>query len=431
MNIVSNILSRQLKYIEPVLDRVLKKTMSRCSTWSKVEMGPADPILGVTVAFKADNNPKKMNLGVGAYRDGLGKPYVLKAVKKAEEKIANTPKEYSPILGNQTFSELAFSLAFGKEESANIKKKSVSMQSLSGTGALRVSSEFLKRFYSYPNDEPCIYIPNPSWGNHKAIFQTVGSPAKQYTYYNPENCGLNFDGMMKDLTAIPDKSVVLLHACAHNPTGVDISEEQWKEVSTLFKRKQLFPYFDMAYQGFATGNISRDAFAPRYFAQQGHELILCQSFAKNMGLYGERVGALHFVTNDASKVEAIASQLKLISRPMYSNPPIHGALIAATILADPTLYKEWEEEVKMMSERIFDMRTQLKENLIQLGNTRNWNHITNQIGMFCFTGLTKEQVLIMREKYSIYFTLDGRISLAGINSNNVLYLAKAIHDVTQ
>ncbi|XP_025226563.1 aspartate aminotransferase, mitochondrial isoform X2 [Theropithecus gelada] len=357
------------------------------SWWTHVEMGPPDPILGVTEAFKRDTNSKKMNLGVGAYRDDNGKPYVLPSVRKF-----------------------------------------VTVQTISGTGALRIGASFLQRFFKFSRD---VFLPKPSWGNHTPIFRDAGMQLQGYRYYDPKTCGFDFTGAVEDISKIPEQSVLLLHACAHNPTGVDPRPEQWKEIATVVKKRHLFAFFDMAYQGFASGDGDKDAWAVRHFIEQGINVCLCQSYAKNMGLYGERVGAFTMVCKDADEAKRVESQLKILIRPMYSNPPLNGARIAAAILNTPDLRKQWLQEVKGMADRIIGMRTQLVSNLKKEGSTHNWQHITDQIGMFCFTGLKPEQVERLTKEFSIYMTKDGRISVAGVTSGNVGYLAHAIHQVTK
>jgi len=299
------------------------------------------------------------------------------------------------------------------------------VQSLSGTGALRIMASFLGRFSS----KSIVYIPDPTWANHIPIMKDCGLQLKTYRYYNAENCGLNFKGMTEDINNAPDGSVILLHACAHNPTGVDPEPEQWKELSALLKRKGHFPFFDSAYQGFASGNTEKDAFPIRQFVSDGHLPAVCQSFAKNFGLYGERVGALNIVAATTTEAEAIESQLKILIRPMYSNPPIQGARIVATVLSDNELSQIWLKEVKLMADRIISMRTRLVKELKDNGSTKDWSHITRQIGMFCYSGLTPEQVDRLASEFHIYMTRNGRISMAGVSSKNVSYLAKAIHAV--
>lgn len=396
------------------------------STWAAVVAGPPDPILGITEAFKADKDPRKINLGVGAYRDENGKPYVLPSVQKAEKLVdsANPDKEYLPITGMADFAKLAAKLAYGADSTPFIENRISVTQSISGTGALRIGGAFLARHYPHTKT---INLPTPTWGNHTPVFRDSGLEVKPYRYFDKSTVGLDFTGLKEDLKNIPEKSVVLFHACAHNPTGVDPTPEQWREISEIVKAKSLFPFFDMAYQGFASGDTSRDAFALRHFVKEGHQVALCQSFAKNMGLYGERVGAFSLVTESPEEKARVDSQLKIIIRPMYSNPPIHGARIAGTILASPDLYAQWEQEVKGMAHRIIGMRESLYNSLTsQLKTPGDWSHIKSQIGMFSFTGLTTPQTKVLAEKAHIYMTTDGRISMAGLNNKNIDYFAESV-----
>jgi len=400
------------------------------SWWSGVEMGPPDPILGVSEAFKRDSNPTKMNLGVGAYRDDQGKPFVLPSVRKAENKIltSNLNKEYAPIGGEPTYGNLSADLAFGDGNSITGEGRNVSVQCISGTGSLRVGANFLAKHF--PGNKT-VYLPKPSWGNHTPIFKHAGLEVGSYRYYDPKTCGLDFAAACEDIKNIPENSIILLHACAHNPTGVDPRPEQWKELSQIIKDRKLYAFFDMAYQGFASGDVDYDAFAVRYFLEEGHNICLAQSYAKNMGLYGERAGCFTIVCQDKEEASRVNSQIKILIRPMYSNPPIHGARIVSEILSNAELKAEWLGDVKTMADRIISMRTKLKDGLAREGSTLNWNHITDQIGMFCFTGMTPEQVEQITKNHSVYLTKDGRISIAGISSTNVDYLAHAIHDVTK
>ncbi|KAH8555210.1 aspartate aminotransferase [Umbelopsis sp. PMI_123] len=401
------------------------------STWSAVPQGPPDAILGVTDAFKKDTDSRKMNLGVGAYRDDNGKPFVLSSVRKAEKIIAGNSldKEYAPITGLSDFTEAAGELAYG-EDSAAIKEKRLAItQSISGTGALRIGAAFLSRWYPHAKK---VYLPNPTWGNHIPIFGDAGMQVEKYRYFDKSTNGLDFGGMIDDLKNAPKNSVVLLHACAHNPTGVDPTQEQWDEIAQVVKDRDHFSFFDMAYQGFASGDCTRDAYALRKFVAGNHPVVLSQSFAKNMGLYGERAGAFSVVTADAEEKARVDSQVKILIRPLYSNPPINGARIVSTVLNTPELKQEWLGEVKLMANRIIDMRQKLKGHLENdFGSKLNWNHITDQIGMFCYSGLKPEQVDKLRDDWHIYLTRDGRISIAGISSHNVKYLAEAIHNVTK
>uniref|UniRef100_A0A8C2H2S7 Aspartate aminotransferase n=1 Tax=Cyprinus carpio TaxID=7962 RepID=A0A8C2H2S7_CYPCA len=402
----------------------------KISWWTEVQMGPPDPILGVTEAYKRDTNSKKMNLGVGAYRDDNGKPFVLSCVRKAEALITSKmlDKEYLPIGGLGDFNKACAELALGQDSEVLKSKRSITVQTISGTGSLRIGANFLSRFHTVARD---VYLPKPSWGNHTPIFRDAGMHLKAYRYYDPATCGFDFTGALDDISTIPEHSVIVLHACAHNPTGVDPRPEQWKELSAVIKKRKLLVFFDMAYQGFASGDIDRDAWAVRYFIEQGHNVLLSQSFAKNMGLYGERVGGFTVVCADAEEAKRVESQLKILIRPIYSNPPMNGARIASTILSTPELRSTWLEEVKGMADRIITMREMLVTNLKKEGSTHNWQHVIDQIGMFCFTGLKPEQVERLTKEFSVYMTKDGRISVAGVTSGNVGYLAHAIHQVTK
>ncbi|KAJ1663418.1 aspartate transaminase aat1 [Coemansia sp. RSA 1813] len=399
------------------------------STWAQVEMGPPDAILGITEAFKRDTDPRKMNLGVGAYRTDEGKPYVLGAVRKAEELLLakGLDKEYLPITGLAKFTTAASELAYGADSPA-LERLAIT-QTISGTGALRIGGAFLQRFHK---TQQTVYLPTPSWGNHAAVFRDCGLKVASYRYYDPATRGLNLGAMLEDIRALPCGSIVLLHACAHNPTGVDPTPAQWQEIQRVVEEREHVAFFDMAYQGFASGNADRDAAALRSFVASGKApVVLSQSFAKNMGLYGERVGTFSIVGADAGESDRLLSQVKILVRPLYSNPPLNGARIAAEVLTNNQLRTEWLGEVKQMADRIIGMRTALRSRLEELGSAQSWNHITDQIGMFCYTGLKPEQVDRLAKEFHIYLTRDGRVSVAGITSSNVNYLAESIHNVTK
>ncbi|GFS21691.1 aspartate aminotransferase, partial [Elysia marginata] len=348
----------------------------------------------------------------------------------AEQELlaADLEKEYAGIIGVAEFNSAAIKLALGEDSQVIKDKLNVTTQALSGTGALRVGANFFSKWYT---PSKTIWLPTPSWGNHTPIFKHAGMNVSSYRYYDPSTCGLDFNGAMEDIKKIPEGDIIMLHACAHNPTGVDPRPEQWQELSQVIKARKLFPFFDSAYQGFASGDTDRDAFSVRTFIKDGHQIALTQSFSKNMGLYGERVGALSIICSSAEEAARVMSQVKIIIRPMYSNPPIHGARIAAKILNTPALNKQWLVEVKGMADRIMSMRTRLQDGLKREGSSHNWQHITDQIGMFCFTGLNPQQVERLTKEFSVYLTKDGRISVAGLSSNNVDYLAHAIHQVTK
>ncbi|XP_058807544.1 aspartate aminotransferase, mitochondrial [Phymastichus coffea] len=400
------------------------------SWWSHVQMGPPDAILGVTEAFKKDQNPKKINLGVGAYRDDNGKPFMLPSVIKAEANLRSKvlDKEYSPISGNVEFCKHSINLALGDDNDVVPNGRNATVQGISGTGSLCIGANFLSHFFPGNKD---VYLPTPSWGNHAPLFKLAGLNVKSYRYYDPKTCGLDFQGVLDDINKIPEKSIILLHACAHNPTGVDPKPDQWAELCQLIKKKNLFPFFDMAYQGFASGDVMKDSLAVRLFVKEGHHIVLAQSYAKNMGLYGERVGAFSLIGADKDEASRTMSQIKILIRPMYSNPPINGARIVTEILGNTELKREWLVDVKGMADRIISVRTKLRDNLRNNGSTRDWSHITDQIGMFCFTGLKAPEVERLTKEFSIYLTKDGRISMAGVTSKNVEYLAHAIHEVTK
>ncbi|KRT80535.1 hypothetical protein AMK59_6739 [Oryctes borbonicus] len=400
------------------------------SFWSHVEMGPPDAILGITEAYKKDPDSRKVNLGAGAYRDDNGKPYVLNCVRQADQRLIDKQldKEYLPISGTAEFCERSIKLALGDDSQVIANGSNATVQGISGTGSLRIGAAFLNSFF--PGNK-VVYLPIPSWGNHTPIFKHARLDVKSYRFYDPNTCGFDFKGAMEDISKIPEGSIILLHACAHNPTGVDPNPQQWAEMSALIKKKNLFPFLDMAYQGFASGDINKDAAAVRMFVNDGHEIALAQSFAKNMGLYGERAGAFTVVTKSKEEAAKVLSQIKILIRPMYSNPPLHGARIVNEILGDKELRMEWLKEVKGMADRIISVRTKLRENLKKEGSSRNWQHITDQIGMFCFTGMTPQHVERLTKDFHIYLTKDGRISMAGVTSKNVEYLAHAMHQVTK
>lgn len=399
--------------------------------WSHVQEGPPDPILGITVAYNNDPSPAKVNLGVGAYRDDNGKPQILDCVKRATSRILNDPKEnheYLPIGGEPKFTRAAAKLALG-DNSAHIKEnRFTTVQTLSGTGALSVAGAFLERFYKGPKK---VYLPVPTWANHTPIFRDAGLDVGNYRYYDVPKNKLDFDGLTSDINSAPEGSIILLHACAHNPTGQDPSKEQWQTLLDIITKRKHFPLFDCAYQGFASGDCERDAYAMRLFADKGVNIGICQSFAKNFGLYGERVGSLTFLTSSAKEAKNMESQLKILIRASYSSPPKFGAKLVETILNDEELKQDFFVEVKEMADRIITMRESLVAELAKAGSKKNWDHITSQIGMFCYSGLTPEQVDRLSKEFHIYMTRNGRISMAGVTSKNVAYLAKSMHAVSK
>ncbi|KAH0614590.1 uncharacterized protein H6S33_000226 [Morchella sextelata] len=407
------------------------------SSFDAVPLAPTDPLFGLMAAYKADTFDRKVDLGVGAYRDDNAKPWILPVVKKAESILANDPNlnhEYLPIAGLPTFTSAAARLILGSDSPAIVENRVTSVQTISGTGAVHLGALFLAKFFPRPQDQK-VLISNPTWANHPQIFSNVGLASTTYPYFHPSTKGLDFDGLCSSLESSPEGSVVLLHACAHNPTGVDPTKEQWKRIAEVIRQKKHFPFFDCAYQGFASGDLDNDAWAIRYFVEEGFELCVAQSFAKNLGLYGERAGCFHFVSppspNAQDGIKRIASQLAILQRSEISNPPAYGARIANLVLNDEKLFAEWCENLSEMSGRIKSMRTALHDKLVELGTPGDWSHILKQIGMFSFTGLNEKQVLKLREESHIYLTKNGRISMAGLNTHNVEYFATAVDKVVR
>jgi len=406
------------------------------NTWSIIGSSLPDPILGLTVAYNANTNSNKVNLGVGAYRSNEGKPYMLDCVKVAQSRQLEKPIEYVPIDGLPDFIKASQKLAFGDELIDNIKVATV--QTLSGTGALRVGGEFLgiydqiKKYhqgYGYKNVK--VHLPKETWPNHYNVMSKANLITDTYTYYDKKINKINFGQMVNDIYKMKTGSVVLFHACAHNPTGTDLTIEQWKKLSYVCKKRSHIVWFDSAYQGFASGDLSSDSESYKIFIRDGHPIMLSQSFAKNMGLYGMRIGALHVVTSNQEEKTNVTDKLKTIIRPMYSSPPVEGARIVSEIVNDPLLNRLWISELKLMADRIGEMRVQLKSKLEAAGSTKDWTHITKQIGMFCYTGLNSEQVSKLINEHHIFLTSDGRISIPGLNTSNINYVAECIHQVTK
>ncbi|KAL4975837.1 pyridoxal phosphate-dependent transferase [Aspergillus desertorum] len=402
-----------------------------------VPSAPEDPLFGLAQAYRQDPSDKKVDLVIGAYRDDNAKPWVLPVVKKADDLIRNDPNlnhEYLPIKGLADYTAAAQKLIIGADSPAIAENRVCTFQTISGTGAVHLGALFLARFHP-ATPKPAIYLSNPTWANHHQIFTNVGFALANYPYFSPQTKGLDFDGMINALRSAPAGSIIILHACAHNPTGVDLTQEQWKEVAVVMRDRSHFPFFDCAYQGFASGDLVRDAWAIRYFVEQGFELCIAQSFAKNFGLYGERTGAFHFVSApgpEAVQSSAhIASQLAILQRSEISNPPAYGARIASKVLNDSELFAQWEDDLRTMSGRIAEMRKGLRQRLEEKKTPGSWNHITDQIGMFSFTGLSEAQVKVLREKWHVYMTKNGRISMAGLNSHNLDYFAEAVDSVVR
>ena len=391
------------------------------SLLASVPMAPSDPILGVTEAFVADPNPRKVNLGVGVYYDDAGKIPLLECVRHAEsERLKNVPSRgYLPIDGLAAYDRAVQELVFGSRQD-NI----VTVQALGGTGGLRIGADFLRRIS--PGAQ--LWISDPSWENHRQLFEAAGFTVNSYAYYDAKTHGLDFAGMQRALGALPAGSIVVLHACCHNPTGVDLSREQWSTVLDIVMSRGLVPFLDLAYQGFADG-LEADGYAARLFAGAMTPVFLSSSFSKSFSLYGERVGALSVVSASAEEASRVLSQLKRVVRGNYSNPPTHGGQIVASVLASPQLRSLWDRELGAMRERIKAMRKQLVEKIHARAPGTDFSFVLAQRGMFSYSGLSKAQVQRLRAEYSIYAIDTGRICVAALNSKNVDYVADAIANV--
>lgn len=404
------------------------KSDSKTSVWSQIKKYPGDPILGLNEDFRKDSFPKKVNLCIGSYKDEKGKPYILKCVKKALDKYVkdNVNHEYLPMGGDPEFCQNAINLAYKSD--FKYLNRIAAIQSLSGTGALKIGQRFISKFYPFKKK---IYFSSPTWPNHYAVAEGANLEIGNYRYYDSKTRSIDFDGMIDDFQKMENHSIILFHACAHNPTGSDLNHDQWNKVLQIVIEKEFLPFFDMAYQGFATGDMEEDAYAVRLFANAGINMILAQSFSKNLGLYGERIGCLSFLTQSEEEKIAIYTNLEKLVRAEYSNPPKFGAIIVNNVFSDEQLKKEWIEEVNMMGTRLKDMRIALKKKLEESGSKLNWESIVNQKGMFSYIGLSPEQCDRLLNEFHIYVEKHGRISFTGLNPDNLEYVAKAIHEVTK
>jgi len=393
------------------------------SILSGVQMAPRDPILGVTEAFNADPHPNKVNLGVGVYTDDAGKVPLLECVKRAEKlRMETAPhRGYLPIDGLAAYDSAVQVLVFGADSAAVRDKRIVTVQALGGTGGLRVGADFLRRF----DADATVWISNPSWENHRALFEAAGFKVEAYPYYDAKSRGLDFGAMTATLEKLPAGAIVVLHACCHNPTGVDLNSEQWGRVIEIVKARELVPFLDLAYQGFGDG-IEADGVAVRRFAEAMPFILVASSFSKSFSLYGERVGALSIQTASADEAARVLSQVKRIVRANYSNPPTHGGQVVATVLTTTELRELWEKELGSMRERIKAMRKALVDGIRARAPGADFGFVLAQRGMFSYSGLTKAQVDRLREEFSIYAIDSGRICVAALNTGNVGYVANAI-----
>ncbi|GAA0327119.1 aspartate/tyrosine/aromatic aminotransferase [Morganella psychrotolerans] len=391
--------------------------------FENITAAPADPILGLADTFRQDPRENKINLGIGVYKDETGKTPVLNCVKKAEKYLLEneTTKNYLPITGIPAFGTVTQALLFGADSEIVTSKRARTAQAPGGTGALRIAADFIAKQTSAKR----VWISNPTWPNHNGIFANAGLEICTYNYYDAENHSLNFDGMLASLETAQPGDVILLHGCCHNPTGIDPTTEQWAQLSVIVKEKGLLPVFDFAYQGFAAG-LDEDAQGLRIFAKSHPEMLVASSYSKNFGMYNERVGACTLVATSGDIADTAFSQVKVIIRTNYSNPPSHGGAVVTTILSDPELKEEWIQELTTMRERIKRMRQLFVNTLQEKGAKQDFSFIIRQNGMFSFSGLTKEQVERLRAEYAIYAVSSGRINVAGLTLENMVPLCEAI-----
>ncbi|WP_422909820.1 amino acid aminotransferase [Pseudomonas sp. MAC6] len=393
------------------------------SLFSAVEMAPRDPILGLNEAFNADTRATKVNLGVGVYYNEEGRIPLLRAVAEAEKARieAHAPRGYLPIEGIAAYDSAVQKLLLGADSELIAAGRVITTQAVGGTGALKTGADFLKRLLP----DTVVAISDPSWENHRALFESAGFPVQNYRYYDAASHGVNRAGMLEDLKNLPARSVVVLHACCHNPTGVDLSLDDWKAVLEVLREREHVPFLDIAYQGFGDG-IEQDAFAVRLFAQAGIPFFVSSSFSKSFSLYGERVGALSIVTGSQEEASRVLSQAKRVIRTNYSNPPTHGATVVASVLNSPELRALWEEELAGMRERIRGMRMAMVEQLAALNCKRDFGFVAQQRGMFSYSGLTAEQVERLKTEFGIYAVSTGRICVAALNQRNLPAVTQAI-----
>jgi len=396
------------------------------SLFSAVEMAPRDPILGLNEQYNADTNPHKVNLGVGVYFDDNGKLPLLQCVQAAEKTLMATPtaRGYLPIDGIAAYDAAVKGLVFGADSEAVKTGRVATVQGIGGTGGLKIGADFLKRL----NSNVKVLISDPSWENHRALFTNAGFIVDSYAYYDANKRGVNFEGMLASLNAAAPATIVVLHACCHNPTGYDITADQWDQVIAVVKAKSLTAFLDMAYQGFGHG-IAEDGAVIGKFVAAGLDFFVSTSFSKSFSLYGERVGALSVLCASKEEADRVLSQLKIVIRTNYSNPPIHGGAVVAAVLNNPTLRAQWEQELGEMRARIKVMRKSLVQGLKAAGVKADMGFITTQIGMFSYSGLSKDQMVRLRSEFGVYGTDTGRMCVAALNSKNIDYVCASIAKV--
>ncbi|MEN8189124.1 MAG: amino acid aminotransferase [Thermodesulfobacteriota bacterium] len=391
--------------------------------WEKIEAAPPDSILGLTEEFKKDQSPDKVNLGVGVYKDDQGNTPILKCVKRAEQTLLEkeTSKSYLPISGDPAYGTSVQKLILGENHDALTSGRVATVHAPGGTGALKVGADLLKRFCPTAR----VWVSSPTWANHNGIFGDAGFEIDRYAYYSSETKGLDLEPMLDDLSKIPAGDIVILHTCCHNPSGVDLTPEQWDQVVAIARDKGWIPFLDFAYQGFGAG-VDEDRYAVEQFGSAGIDCYVASSFSKNFGLYNERTGALSVITGSAEAASVVMSHLKIAVRTNYSNPPAHGGLVATTILQDPALYDQWLAELAEMRDRIKEMRAKLVQGLVDNGVQGDFSFIEAQRGMFSFSGLSDEVVAALKKDNAIYMVGGGRINLAGLTSKNIDYVCRSI-----
>lgn len=391
--------------------------------FAHVELAPKDPILGINEAYQADPNPNKVNLGVGVYTDEQGKVPLLACVERAERRLVEqaAPRSYLPIDGIAAYDRATQALVFGADSDVVKEGRAITAQALGGTGALKIGADLLKRI----TPDSVVYISRPSWENHRALFESAGFRVEEYAYYDQATRALDFAGMRQSLAAMPAGSIVVLHACCHNPTGVDPTQEQWQQIVSAVRGQGLIPFLDLAYQGFGDG-VEADAAVVRMFAASPGPVFVASSFSKSFSLYGERIGALSIAASSKEEAIRVLSQLKRVIRTNYSNPPTHGAALVTAALTDADARVLWESELGEMRDRIKRMRAALHGWLKQLAPSADFENILTQRGMFSYSGLSKDQVQRLRSEHSVYAVDSGRICVAALNERNVEYVARAI-----
>ena len=391
--------------------------------WKSIQPAPPDSILGLTEEFKKDQNPQKVNLGVGVYKDEAGNTPVLRCVKEAEKVLLEkqTTKSYLPISGDAAYAAAVQRLIFGSDSEVISSHRAATIHAPGGTGALRVGADLLHKF----TPDAKVWVSSPTWANHNGIFGTAGFEITQYAYYNTESRDLDFDKMMADFETVPAGDIVVLHTCCHNPSGVDLVGEQWEKVATFAAKKGWIPFLDFAYQGFGDG-VDEDRFAVEQFAAAGCDFLVASSFSKNFGLYNERTGAISVITQNADEASVAMSHLKTVVRTNYSNPPAHGGFVATMILDTPELHAMWLEELSSMRDRIVNMRKALVAGLAAQGVAGDFSFIEKQRGMFSFSGWSDDVVMSLRKNNNIYVVGGGRINLAGLTTANIDYVCAAV-----